>query len=471
MKLVSSILITTSFFSCKQTEKKPNILLIITDQQHAGMMSCTGNPWLQTPAMDHLASNGVRFELAFSPNPVSVPSRTSMMTGHYSSAFGFEDNIGAFSAKVPQYVTDHTIGNVFQRAEYQTAYGGKTHWDWTIGLNIENSGFEYLTADERDELAEKCASFLKRKHEKPFFLIASFINPHDICYVVSDSFSKHYQTPLLNPDNKTERGKNAHAVQLANTAKKEGLFDSLCPPLMQNFNITSNEPEMIMMKYSGQQPSIFEYVRKEWSHDNWRLHRWIYHRLTEDVDRQIGIVLDALKETGLDKNTIIVFTSDHGEMDGAHQLVAKSFFYEESVRVPFIISGPGIARNVNDKHLVSASLDLFPTLCDFAGIDPPDGLPGLSLKPIVFGNTPEKWRDHIFSESERGRMVRNKKYKYCIYKQGNPRELLIDLENDPGEMNNLAVDPGYKEVLKENRLIMRNWLEENGDTLIYKYLL
>ena len=118
------------------------------------------------------------------------------------------------------------------------------------------------------------------------------------------------------------------------------------------------------------------------------MHHWIYHRLTEDVDRQIGTILEALSETGLDKNTIIVFTSDHGDMDGSHKMVHKGVFYEESTRVPFIIAGPGVKQGVDREHLVSSSVDLIPTFCDFAGIEIPRAIQGLSLKSIATGDPP-----------------------------------------------------------------------------------
>jgi arylsulfatase A-like enzyme len=213
------------------------------------------------------------------------------------------------------------------------------------------------------------------------------------------------------------------------------------------------------------------YVSTEWTEDDWRLHHWIYHRLTEDVDRQIGTVLNALRETGLDKNTIIVFTSDHGDMSGSHKMVHKSHFYEEASRVPFIIAGPGVVKGVDNEHLISASVDLIPTFCDFAGINVPAGLQGLSIKPLAQGKSPANWRDFVISENDLGRMVRTARYKYSVYKKGEPREMLIDMQKDPGEMINLAVDPDYNDILKRHRAILNSWVKKTGDPIASKYLI
>ena len=137
-----------------------------------------------------------------------------------------------------------------------------------------------------------------------------------------------------------------------------------------------------MEKYINPRP-FQAYTREKYTQNQWRLHRWAYCRLTEMVDREIGTVLDALKEAGLQENTLIVFTSDHGDMDSAHKLEHKQVLYEESVRVPFIMSYAGRipAGVIDDTHLVSNGLDLLPTLCDYAGIKTPEELPSITGEP------------------------------------------------------------------------------------------
>jgi arylsulfatase A-like enzyme len=457
----------------------PNILFIITDQQYAGMMSCTGDPYLETPALDRLAASGMRFELAYSPNPVCIPSRTSMMTGYFPSAFGVTGNGDAGDAVIPDQVLDNTLGKLMQQAGYRCLYGGKTHW--ARGLDMESCGFEEFSRDTREQLAEACATFFKSKPEEPFFLVASLINPHDICYVEIDATIAHYGLPEFAPNAKVERQKIAEAVRLAEAAKAAGTYDKQCPPLKSNFELTENIPEIILARATQKptgEPSplhvyyyMNDYVRNYWTVEDWRMHHWIYHRLTEDVDRQIGTILNALRETGLDKNTIIVFTSDHGDMDGSHKMVHKGYFYEESTRVPFIVAGPGIARGIDRQHLISSSVDLLPTFCDFAGVDLPEGIQGRSIRPLTLRKAPSTWREYIISENGRGRMVRSAKYKYCQYKGGEPREMLIDMDQDPGEMRNLATLDQYRDVLEVHRGMLYEWTRKVDDKMAASYLI
>lgn len=457
----------------------PNILFIMTDQQFAGMMSCAGNTYLHTPALDRLAAAGMRFELAYSPNPVCSPSRTSMMTGFFPSTFGVTNNRDARDAVIPGPVLENTMGKLLQRAGYHCVYGGKTHW--ARGLDMESCGFDDMTRNERDELADKCAEFLHSKPEEPFFMLASFINPHDICYVEIDATIAYYGLPEFAPQNRVERQKIADAEQLAEKARADGIYDSLCPPLKSNFELTENLPGILLENSAaepGEEPAasdvyyyMHDHVRNHWTENQWRMHHWIYHRLTEDVDRQIGTVLDALRQTGLDKNTVIIFTSDHGDMDGSHKMVHKTQFYEEAARVPFIIAGPGISQGVDRQHLVSSSVDLLPTFCDFAGTDIPEGLHGRSIKPLTQGEPPSDWREFVISETGLGRMVRTARYKYCKFKGGKPDEMLIDMEKDPGEMKNLAGIEQYGEVLEEHRRMLNERTRQVNDKLAMQYLI
>jgi choline-sulfatase len=463
----------------KGSDLLPNILFIMTDQQYAGMMSCTGNAYLETPALDKLAASGMRFELAYSPNPVCIPSRTSMMTGYFPSAFGVTHNRDATDAVIPGQVLENTMGKLMQRAGYRCVYGGKTHW--ARGLDMESCGFEDLTRDEREGLADKCAEFFRGKPEEPFFMVASLINPHDICYVEIDATIEYYGLPEFAPDNRVERQKIANAVKLAEKAREDGVYDSRCPPLKSNFELTENVPGILLENLRPEpagEPAasdvyyyMHDHVRNNWTEDDWRMHHWIYHRLTEDVDRQIGTILDALRETGLDKNTIIVFTSDHGDMDGSHRMVHKTQFYEEAARVPFIVAGPGIARGINRQYLVSSSVDLIPTFCDFAGMEIPEGVHGRSIKPLTQGKAPVDWRDFIISETDLGRMVRSGRYKYCQFMGGEPREMLIDMEKDPGEMKNLSGMEEYANVLAEHRSMLYEWTRQAGDKVAIQYLI
>jgi len=434
---------------------RPNILYIMTDQQHAGMMSCAGNRWLKTPAMDSLARAGMRFERAYSSNPVCVPARTSMITGRYPSHFGIQSNQ---TSPLPPEVLPYTLGNLFRAAGYRTVYGGKTHWPRP--LTPENTGFEYLTRDERDELAERCADFLRRRQDQPFLLVASFINPHDICYMAIDAYTNAEGLPVMYPQSNIERRRLAEACALPPGVSKQEFFARHCPPVPRNHEPTQGEPSAF-----GRFASFRGWVRRHWSEQDWRLHRWAYCRLTERVDAEIGRVLAALRDTGLDRTTLVVFSSDHGDMDAAHRFEHKSLPYEESARVPFVLSWPGHipAGRIDRKHLVSASVDLLPTLCDYAGIQPPQGLPGRSLRPIASGSAPAGWREELVVECTGGRCLRTERYKYVIWEGRPPEEMLIDMEQDPGEMTNLAAEAALAPVLADHRRRLHRQVEQLGD--------
>jgi len=190
------------------------------------------------------------------------------------------------------------------------------------------------------------------------------------------------------------------------------------------------------------------------------------------VDHQIGRVLDALRESGLEEETVVVFVSDHGDMDSAHRLEHKTVLYEEACRVPFIVRHKGVTPpgRVDRTHLVSTGLDLLPTVCDFAGIAPPEGLRGRSVRPLVEGKEPTDWRDEVVVECQVGRMLRTDRYKYNVYEDGAHREQLIDLKEDPGEMVNLAADPSRAQVIEDHRRRLARWVDETGDPIARKYV-
>ncbi len=448
-------------------EGRPNILLIITDQQHAGMMSCTGNPHVRTPAFDSLAAAGMRFERAYAANPVCVPSRFSMFTGRMPSEVGMRENHGLPGRRpVPDDILASAMGHLFRRAGYQTVYGGKTHWP--RGMTVKTIGFEPLTPDQRDGLADAAARFLHRRHEKPFLLVTSFINPHDICYMAIDAYTRAIGKEVRGRH--IERKRLAEALRLPEGVSREAFFADRCPPLPPNHAIPPGEPESIA-RLVGQR-TFREWVRRNWSDDQWRLHRWAYARLTERVDAQVGRVLAALREAGLEERTLVVFVSDHGDHDGAHHLEHKSTLYEEASRVPFIVSHKGLTRagHADREHLVSTGLDLVPTLCDAAGISPPEGLRGRSVLALAEGRSADPWRDDLVIESETGRMLRTGRYKYNLYDKGAHREQLIDIEKDPGEMVNLAAEAECRDVLNDHRRRLCRWVDETGNSVARPYV-
>ncbi len=435
---------------------KPNILVIVTDQQHAGMMSCAGNPHLKTPAMDWLAAHGVRFERAYAANPVCVPSRFSLQTGCYPSVIGMRHNGDSKRTTPFPGLETATLGRLMQQAGYDVAYGGKVHLPTGAGMgDIRKVGYRMLTGDERGALADACAAFVREEREKPFFLFASFINPHDICYMAIQDYEK-------------KEGRHAaaqalrEALQMPDGVPESEFYATRCPPVPANLEPTAGEPKAVEA-FLQQRPFKW-HARTTWTDARWRLHRWAYGRLTERVDAEIGRVLDALREGGRAEKTLIVFTSDHGDLDGAHRIEHKTLLYEEAIRVPFLVTWKGVTKagTVDADHFVVNGLDLLPTACDYAGIAPPKGLLGRSVRPLAEGRAPESWREELVVESEVGRLLRVGSLTYWALDFAGPEEALFDLAADPGEMKNLAGDPACRKDLEAMRARLEAWQERTG---------
>jgi arylsulfatase A-like enzyme len=307
----------------------------------------------------------------------------------------------------------------------------------------EGHGFRRLSGFDDVALASACVDFFEEDHDCPFFLVASFDNPHNIC--------------------EWRRQQNVPWGEIGEPPRVED-----CPMVPANFAIPPFEPEAIRI-IAEANPRI--YPGQRYSDEQWRRYRWAYNRLVERVDAQVGEILDGLEAAGLADNTVVIFSSDHGDGQGAHHLVQKSFLYEEAVRVPMIVSMPGMAQPGRvDDRLVSNGLDIYATVCDLAGVESPEGAEGLSLRPILEGEDDADWRDYVVVETNweghrcDGRTVRTDRFKYTTYTWGAYREQLIDLEADPGEMVNLAVYTKYRDELQRHRDLLRAWCERTGDT-------
>ena len=188
-------------------------------------------------------------------------------------------------------------------------------------------------------------------------------------------------------------------------------------------------------------------------------------------------LLASLAASGHTDDTLIVFTVDHGDCQGAHGWNQKTVLYEESVRVPFIVCPPGAKRAATSDRFVQTGIDLIPTLCDFAGIAKPAGLSGLSQRAPAEGATGLDPRRFVVASNflsqgvpllgitmkPAGRMLRSERYKYCVYDQGQHRESLVDLEKDPGELVNLVDDPASVAILNDHRAMLLEWSRAAGD--------
>ncbi len=427
----------------------PNIVLIITDQQSATMMSCTGNNYVRTPTMDAMADCGVRFERAYCSNPVCIPSRFSLMTGRMPSAIGMRRNEDAPDlAPIPEAIKSRGLGWLVREAGYEAVYAGKQHLP---RMRAEELGFEVIEKDERDRLAATSAAYVQEKHDKPYLLVASFINPHDICYMAIRDFAETEHARSLIERGEVEVATLERALQLPKGMSRDEFFLTRCPPLPANFEPQADEPEAISMMQARR--PFKQKARACYTKEQWRMHRWAYVRLTEFVDAEIGKLWQAICSGPDAGNTVVIFTSDHGDMDGAHRMEHKTVFYDEATRIPLIIARPGDRgrAEVDREHLVSNGLDLLPTICDLARAAWPDDLDGMSLRPIFDKQQPGQWRTGLAVENEIGFMLVTERYKYMRFDRGAGSEQLIDLERDPGEMRNAVNDPDCAKVVRELR--------------------
>ena len=409
--------------------KPKNIVLIFTDQQHIDTIAAGGCNHVRTPALDRLKTSGVSFTQSYTANPVCSPARSAILTGRTSSECDVYVNGRSIRSEIPnlgQWFSEHT--------DYETFYAGKWHLPRTYTSNIPGfgvintgiGGFGYLCDTV---MSRACEGFLRnRSKSEPFLLVASFMQPHDIC-----------EWLRLNMNNPAG-------------LRYPELADKL-PELPDNFEFDSNEPDRIKKTRSGNEP-----FKGKWSKEQWRYYRWSYYRHIEHVDAEIGRVLEALEQSGHAKDTLIVLTSDHGEGMGHHQMVRKSTLYEEAARVPLLFSWPGhISENRTDTTHLTSGMDIMPTLCDFAGIKPPENMRGRSMRSILEGAT-TKGNEYIVTEvsSNTGRMVRTNNYKYITYRN-DTIEQLFDMKNDPGETRNLAANARYSSTLAEHQILLREF--------------
>jgi arylsulfatase A-like enzyme len=436
--------------------KKPNILFILTDQQSSTMMSCAGNNKLSTPAMDKIAANGVRFTKAYSANPVSLPSRFALFTGHFASEVGVRYNDGiANKDSVAGICARGTLGSVFRDAGYQTLYGGKIHLPWANTKSLqarmsETYGFSnYFTSDERGELANQTAQFLSnyKATDKPFLMVVSLINPHDICYFWDNKMYDETR-PASIPEDSWFYVKDM--INKKNAMSEEA-YKAQLPPFPVNHAQMTNAPALdTYQKFTDRTKLDF--------------YNWSYHRLTEVVDSEIDIVLKTLEKSAAKENTILVFTSDHGDMNGAHQLVMKSRIYDEASKIPFVFSGPGIKKNVIDSEtIVNNGLDMIPTLCDLAGIARPLGLIGESLKSQLKDTNPVPLnRQYMFFETAIAYVCMDNQYKYALYDGKGTTEVLLDMINDPKETTNIAQLSKHKSVRERMNKALTDYMKSKN---------
>jgi len=246
-------------------------------------------------------------------------------------------------------------------------------------------------------------------------------------------------------------------LSILDKVSEDEFYEKLCPPLPPNYEIQENEPEAIALQHEQPGRYFKREARKHYTDRDWRRHRYVYCRLTELVDALIGKLINALKESGQYENTVIIFSTDHGDLDSSHRLEHKEILSEECCRVPLIVTPVAVPGSIDTGHLVSTGLDIIKTILDYAGIsetrfkDELSHLRGKSLKPLVENKDNYVSRDYLKIESRMGKSIVSRNYKYAVYNAGKNNEQLYDRINDPGEMRNAINDADKQQVLREHR--------------------
>ncbi|MDP6635099.1 MAG: sulfatase-like hydrolase/transferase [Phycisphaerae bacterium] len=396
---------------------RPNILFIHVDQMHHRAISAYGNRHVKTPAIDRIVKDGCSLMTAYTAMPQCCPARASWYTGRMSSETGVPVNGCGLLADLPDL--GQWLG---KRGGYECVYAGKWHIN---GRSVARS-FRQIYGSGKGEfgdgaIARACMGFLENyKGDKPFFLNAGFMNPHDCCYTAGATGGQ---------------GKFRFAKEIA---------DKL-PPLPKNF--ANNQK--VAARTRG------------WKELDWRYYIYSYYRLVEMVDAEIGRLYDALAGSRFARNTVVIFTADHGDGLGFHGKLSKGYMEEEAWRVPLVIVHPGkIEKGKRDTEHLSIGVDMAATICDYAKVPPlPKMTIAKSLKPIVEGDPPSKWRDYIVGESFLGGGqigIRDKKHKSIHYGDGLVK--VYDLVDDPLEMKDLASGAAGKAVIKRHKGYLRQYV-------------
>jgi arylsulfatase A-like enzyme len=419
-------------------EKRPNIIFILTDDQRWDTLGCMGNTIIKTPTIDSMAKEGVLFANAFVTSSICMTSRASILTGQYAR----RHHINAFYQNLTAAALSQTYPLLLRSAGYRTGLVGK----YGVGTEELPSAFDvwhgipgpgqpvYESIDKNgrhrhltEVITEQSVDFLNGCSDKqPFCLSIGYKAPHvqeldSRVFVYEKEYREFY--------------KNDHIPEPKTATEKH--FDVL-PDFLKR------SEARLRWKERFATPEMYQESVKG------------YYRLITGVDDSIKAIREQLRVQGLDKNTVIIFTSDNGFFLGEHGLTDKWFAYEESIRVPLIVYDPRLKPSQKGKRCedFALNIDIAPTILDIAGVTIPTTMQGVSLMPLARGGG-EGWRTDFFYEHlfdlppiPKSEGVRNKKFKYIRYIDQRPvYEELYDLENDPYEERNCASKSEYGETL------------------------
>ena len=433
--LVSMVLSAFAPAAAQPDVARPNVLVVLVDQEAPALRL----PALERPNLERIAARGVSFTRAYAAYPVCSPSRAALLTGLYPHQNGVIENVMAEADSPPLDAAIPNLGSVFKSAGFATAWFGK--WHLSPDDSVQTYGFEQMFRTPRGShgrdgdplVVDAAAAWIRARPEnQPWLAVVSLLGPHDIA------------RPELYAD-----------VELAPYPVE------LPPSFGDDPTAAGRAPEL--RAHAGARREN----RTPDSQEEWIRYLRLYCYQLELLDRRVGVVLDALDSRADASRTIVVYTSDHGEMGGAHGMAQKRFLYEESVRIAMTIVHPGGVPATKSDRLVS-NVDLVPTLAALARVEWPTALPGRDLSAPETGGAEEAVFAEVSIPSTRlrderagkiTRMVRTRDWKYVLYPSG--AEELYDTAADPFEVSNLATAPEQATRKAALRDRLTAWLAAN----------
>jgi len=466
-------------------DSRPNVLLVLTDQERHDLVDPDGVP-VETDAIDRIAADGVRFTNAFTPISICSSARASLLTGLYPHNHGVINNVhepDAIRSDLPESVP--TFGPILREAGYDLSYVGK----WHVGKHRTPADFGFDYVGGSDEHHDEHLRSGLDEYRRDLGVDPDGIEPEDALYATFPDSRDCLGGTLPIPPEATRSYFNAELTldkldQLADA--DDPFFHRLDfqgphhPYLVPEPYASMYAPDSLdpwpadAETFDGKPQVQANYLgyrgAEDLTRDDWARLRSLYMGFMHLIDDQIGRVLDRLNELGLAEDTVVVHASDHGDFTGAHRQFNKGpFMYDDTYRVPLVARGPGVAGEERVADALVSLLDLMPTFLDVAEAPTPDNLDARSLWPLLRGET-DRGREAVFGEyhgDEMGlysqRMVRTQRYKYVF--NAPDIDELYDLRADPHELQNLVDHPDYRDVRARLRDRLSEWMRETEDPI------
>ena len=420
-------------------ERRPNILFVLPDQMRGQAMGCMGNPDVQTPHMDRLAGQGILFRNTFANTPVCCPARAILQTGLYTHRNGMVAN----DLRLRE---DHvTVAELLANEGYRTGFVGKWHLDggkrmpgW-VPPGGRRQGYEFWAAN-----------VCSHRHFK-----SQYFRDTDVPIPMQKYESEEWTDLGLEFLGATKSDDRPFLLML-----------QMGPP-----HNPYKAPEQFESMYDADQITLRPNYQAGGRRIPGRTEIASYYGMVTDVDAQLGRLMDGLDQLGLTEDTIVLFSSDHGDMLGSQGVRLKRKPWEESIRVPGILRYPRQVQAGRQEEALFSHVDFVPTLLALCGVQPPSTMQGSDLSPLIRGESnegPDSAFFQIFGPFQGGgveagwRGVRTQRHMYARY-QDRPW-VLYDLEEDPYEMNNLASDPSSQSLREEMDQRLSRWMTQTGDS-------